>query len=334
MRSALLGAAFLALGIGAASSAHAQERLLFTSMAPAGGPHSAFFNAWARKVNEASNGALNIEVRDGNTLATMANGYERTIDGVVQIGWIQLALVAGQFPLSTLTDLPFMSDGTVNCSVAAWRLYKSGLVDAEYKDIVPLWFGCLGQNGLHFNKAPASNDSLANRKIRVASKLAGQMIEGMGGTPISLSPESLYEALQRGTIDGAVTSWPAFGPQKVGEVTNYHLEVPVGSTVTVFFMSKKRFGALPPAAQKAILDNAGEAQTRAMGEFILGQQNINRGTVSNDPKHKIVQLTDAETNVWQAKLAPLQDAWIKGNPGGDKAIEFYKKAHTDSTAGR
>lgn len=334
MKSVLAAVVTAVLYVIGSGVTFAQERLLLNSMAPAGGPHSAFQNAWAKRVTDASKGALVVEVRDGFTLANMSNAYERTMDDVIQIGWIQLALVSGKFPISTLTDLPFMSDGTVNCSVAAWRLYKSGLVDAEYKDIVPLWFTCLGQNGLHFNKAPTSNVDLGARKVRVASKLASQMVENMGGTPISMGPETVYESLQRGTLDGAVTSWPAFGPQKFFEVTNYHLEVPVGSTVTVFFMAKKKFDALPEASRKAIMDNSGEAQSRAMGEFINGQAVINRDVVAKDSKHQIVQLGDAETKIWQTKLAPLQEGWIKANPGGDKAIEFYKKAHADSAAGR
>src|SRR6478752_3137151 len=226
------------LCLGLATNADAQERLLLTSLAPAGGPHSTFYNAWAKKVNDASQGTLAIEVRDGFSLANFANSYERTMDDVVQIGWIQLALVAGKFPLSSVTDLPFMSDGGVNCSVASWRLYKSGLVDKEYEGLVPLWFGCLGQNGLHFSKPLANNDNLGGLKIRVASRLASQMVEALGGTPISMTVENVYESLQRGTLDGAVTSWPAFGPQRFAEVTNYHLEVPIGSTTTMFFMSR------------------------------------------------------------------------------------------------
>lgn len=335
MRSILSGVAALVIGICAASGADAQERLLLTSLAPAGGPHSTFYNAWAKRVNDASNGTLAIEVRDGFSLATFANSYERTMDDVVQIGWIQLALVAGKFPLSSVTDLPFMSDGGVHCSVASWRLYKSGLVDKEFEGIVPLWFGCLGQNGLHFSKALSANDNLGGRKIRVASRLASQMIEAMGGTPISMTVENVYESLQRGTLDGAVTSWPAFGPQRFAEVTNYHLEVPIGSTVSLFFMSRKKFDSLPDAAKKALMDNAGEAQTRAMGEFIAGQANTNRTPMLSDAKHKVVQLTPDQAKALEAKIAPIREAWIKERgTGGTEVIQAYQKAHTDSAAGR
>lgn len=320
---------------GLSSGANAQERLLLTSLAPAGGPHSTFYNAWAKKVNAASNGTLAIEVRDGFSLATFANSYERTMDDVIQIGWIQLALVAGKFPLSSVTDLPFMSDGGVNCAVASWRLYKSGLVDKEYDGLVPLWFGCLGQNGLHFSKPLAADDNLGGKKIRVASRLASQMVEAMGGTPISMTVENVYESLQRGTLDGAVTSWPAFGPQRFAEVTTYHLEVPIGSTASMFFMSRKKFDSLPEAARKALMDNSGEAQTRAMGEFIAGQANNNRTPMLNDARHKVVQLTPEQAKALEAKIKPIRDSWVsERGSSGDAIIQAYQKAHADSAAGR
>src|SRR5262245_4926958 len=132
-------------------AASAQEtRLFLTSLSPAGSPNSQFFNAWAKRVSDASQGTLRVEVRDGVTLANFSNSYDRTMDDVVQIGWVQHSFVAGKFPLSEITTLPFVSDDNVGCSAALWRLYKSGVIDVEYKEAVPIWFGCLGQSGLHF----------------------------------------------------------------------------------------------------------------------------------------------------------------------------------------
>ena len=216
--------------IAAVQAIPAQERLIVTSLSPAGSPNSMFFQAWAKRVNDASQGTLKVEVRDGTALANFGNTYVRTMDDVVQVGWVLHSLVAGKFPLSEVTNLPFMSDGHTNCSVALWRLYKSGALDSEYKDIVPMWFGCLNQSGLHFAKPISSNVNLGGLKLRVAGRVASQLVERMGGTPISMRGGGMYEALQRGTIDGVVTSWSAFEPYKLAEVTSYHLEVPLGTS--------------------------------------------------------------------------------------------------------
>ena len=116
---AVLIAAVLAVTTQPAASQ--ETRLILTSLSPAGSPNSIFFNAWARRTSEASRRTLKIEVRDGATLANFSNSYDRTIDDVVQIGWVQHAFVAGRFPLSEVSNLPFLTDESVDCSVALWR---------------------------------------------------------------------------------------------------------------------------------------------------------------------------------------------------------------------
>jgi TRAP-type C4-dicarboxylate transport system substrate-binding protein len=78
-------------------------RLFFTSMSPAGSSNSEFFNAWAKRVNDAAKGAIDVQVKDGVTLANFANVYDRVLDDVVQIGWGQQAFIRGRFPASDVT---------------------------------------------------------------------------------------------------------------------------------------------------------------------------------------------------------------------------------------
>ena len=172
---------------------------------------------------------------------TFITAYDRVSDDVVQIGWIIHALVGNRFPLSDVSGLPFLAEDNVACSAASWRLYQSGLLDAEYKDIVPIWFGCLTTNYLHWAKPPKQVDDLAGAKFRVPSKIAAQAIQLLGGTPISMTGGEMYEALQRGTVDGVVTSWAGFEPYKLAEVTTYHLEVPIAGISSMHFMSRKKF---------------------------------------------------------------------------------------------
>jgi TRAP-type transport system periplasmic protein len=331
IRSKLLGGGAAVLLV--AGGAAAQERLVFTGLVPDGGPHSRFYGDWVQRVNSASAGTLEVEIAFGATLANFGNVYERTMDDVVQIGWAQLALVGGRFPLTTVTDLPFMSDGGEACSTAAWRLYESGLVAGEFEGIVPLWFGCLGQNGLHLNQEPADPTALAGLQIRVASQLAGQAITAVGGTPVSMTVEQVYESLRRNTLQGAVTSWPAFGPQNLAEVTTHHLEVPLGSTLSMFFMSQARFDALPAEAQEALRANSGEAQSRAMGTFIAGLAGFSRGNIAQAANHTILDLSEAQLQAWSEALSPLRAAWIEATPGRDAVVAFYEAAHAAVVAG-
>ena len=333
MRSFGLAVAALALGFGIQAASAQETRLLFTSLSPAGSPNSQFFNSWAQRVNDQSGGALKIEVRDGTALANFGNSYDRVNSDVVQIGWVQPAFIAGKFPLSEVTNLPFMTDDDVNCSLALWRYYKSPVMAAELQDVVPIWASCLAQSGLHFAKAPRSDTELNGLKMRVAGKVPSQIVERMGGTPVSMTAESIYEALQRGTIDGMVTSWAAFEPYKFQEVTFYHVEVPIGSNPSMFMMSRRKYELLPPAARKALDDNSGEAIVREAAKHFAAQAARARAAVAQLPNHKIVTPPPAQLAALKEKLNPIVVDWAKERPGADKAVETFRQIYTQVKAG-
>ncbi|MFZ1067582.1 MAG: TRAP transporter substrate-binding protein DctP, partial [Pseudolabrys sp.] len=238
--------AVVAIAITPPPLSHAQQtRLIFASQSPAGTPNTVFYSNWANRVSEQSNGKLKIDVRDGETLSNFITAYDRVSDDVVQIGWIIHSLVGNRFPLSDVSGLPFLAENNVACSVASWRLYKSGLLDNEYKDIMPIWFGCLTTNYLHWAKEPKQTDDLGGAKFRVSGKVPAQAIQILGGTPVSMTGGEMYEALQRGLVDGVATTWAGFEPYKLAEVTSYHLEVPISGIPSMHFMSRKKFESLP-----------------------------------------------------------------------------------------
>jgi TRAP-type transport system periplasmic protein len=326
--------AVLTLGCGAQAASAQDTRLIFTSLSPAGSPNSVFFNSWAQRVNDQSGGALKVEVRDGATLANFGNSYDRVLADVVQIGWVQPAFVAGKFPLAEITNLPFMTDDDASCSMALWRYYKSPVMQAELKDVVPIWASCLAQTGVHFAKPLRSDTDLGGLKLRVAGKVPSQIVERMGGTPVSMTAESIYEAMQRGTIDGTVTSWAAFEPYKLQEVAFYHVEVPIGSTPSMFMMSRKKYETLAPAARMALDDNSGEVITREAAKHFSAQAQRARAAVVQLGNHKIVALTPAQLTIWEQKLTPIQADWAKDRPSADKAIETFREIYAKVKAGR
>ena len=120
---------------------------------------------WAEKINKEANGVFRIEVFDGAALANQGNIYNQVVSNVVQIGW-GLPSLAGKFPLLQVAALPYVSttDSEV-ASTALWRLYKTGLLDQEFDQIVPLKLIVFPQSGLQFRKRPPSLDNFDGLKL-------------------------------------------------------------------------------------------------------------------------------------------------------------------------
>ncbi len=326
--------AAIALSIAWAGSASAQTRLIFASQSPAGTPNTVFFNSWAQKINEAGKGAVRVEVRDGETLSNFMTSYDRVADDVVQIGWIIHSLVGSRFPLTDVNSLPFIGDDNRACSVATWRLYKSGLLANEYKDIVPLWFGCLTTNYLHWAKEPKQLDDLGGLKFRVSGKIPSQAVQILGGTPISMQAGEMYEGLQRGTIDGLATTWAAYEPYKLHEVTTTHLEVPLGGIPSMHFMSRKKFDSLPKEVQDLITANTGEEASATAGDYFASAAARARAPIASSDKQKILKLSPQQFETWKKKVAPVTETWIKDRPNGQQVYDTYVKFYNEAAAKR
>ena len=288
---------------------------------------------WAQRINEQGKGIIKIDVRDGYTLINHMNFYQRTHDNVVQIAWGIIGLIAGKFDKTNIIGLPYMSPKSEINSVAYWRLYKSGLLDDEYDEIVPLYVTGLPNSSFHFAKPLKSIDNFNGLKMTAGTKLLAAIVREHGATPISLPLPDYYEALQRGTLDGIMMSWTGFQPFKLAEVTKYHIETQLGGAPGAVFMMKKVYDSLPPEAQKIIQANSGEAQSRAFGAFWDRVQEETRKQVEATKGHTIVTLTPEQMAEWRKRDTPHIEEWIKSIPGGEKVYVKFAEIIKQVEAG-
>jgi TRAP-type C4-dicarboxylate transport system substrate-binding protein len=317
-------------------SVAAQETtLIFATTNPPAIPVNAqFLHPWAKRINEQGAGALKIDVRDGAVFANFTNFYGRVIDDVAQISWGLQAYVAGKFPRSNVVGLAFLYDKAEHGAVAYWRLLKSGLLDAEYGDIVPLMVTVFPQGSLHLAKPLRALDNLEGRKVLSGGKLGTDLLGKMAATPISLPLSEAYEALQRGTAEGIMVTFTAVLPFKLHEVTTYHVETLLGSTPGAVFMAKKRYDALPAGARRILGANSGEAESRAFGAFWDGEEARNRAAVHGMAKHTIVAPPPEQAARWRQAAAAVAEEWVKSTPDGEKVLARFRELLAEAKAGR
>ncbi len=103
-------AAAVAFGLGTqANAAETIELKLATFEPPHAFAASKVLKAWADKVNKDSGGRLNVKVFAGGVLGKPPQQYDVVKGGVADIAWTVLGYIGGQFPLSSVADLPFMT---------------------------------------------------------------------------------------------------------------------------------------------------------------------------------------------------------------------------------
>ena len=314
-------------GVSLAVPAHSQETtLIFATV----NPPSAHLTVnvlvpWAQRVNERGKGIVRLDIRDGLTLANLGNAYDRVLTDVVQIAWGTHSAVGGKFRKTEVIALPFVAPVSAEeGSVALWRLYKAGMLDSDYDEVVPLYLCQIANSGVQFSKPPKTLDTLAGYKMIVSGRIPGLSATRLGATPASISLNEMYEAIQRGTVDGVFTGWTAFQPFKLAEVTTYHVDVSLSGASGYVFMSKKKWETLSPAVRRVLEENSGEAQSKAFGGFWDRIAEETKAALKKDPKHTVVSLSPEQQKKWQEAITPVVAEWVKSTPDGEKVLSTYR----------
>ncbi len=322
----------LSLPLGRTASAK-EINLLFDIIGPTRSAAMAdALEPWAADVNKKAAGLIHVDVREGVTLATFENIYDRVLDDAIQIGWGMQNAVAGKFPLSEVPAVPLLVTSAQAGSVAFWRLYKTGLLDSEYNQIVPLATGMLGAGGLHLRTPLKSFDDLNGLKLIVAGQMQSKTVAALGGAPISIPLTDEYQAVQRRTVDGVVIGWGGVRAFKLEQVAPYHVDISIGTSISMVFMAKQKFDSLPPEAQKILIETSGEALSRQYGMAVDKEAAGIRDAVMAEPGQQTVAVPAAALAKWKAKAEPIVAEWAAGRKNGKEVLDKFRALYAEAEA--
>jgi len=311
-----------------------------------------FLNPWAKKVEEATNGKVKITMYPGQSLCKAKEVLEATAGGVCDIGWLCMGFYPGRFPLSSVISLPFLnlstagkidgrtlSPGAVNSRIFQ-ELYETfPKIQAEFSGVKVLFLHSSEPFPLFTNKPVRNMADLKGMKIRSLTGPESEMWKLLGASPILIPIPGVYEAAERGVIDGVSISLSAFLGYRLYEVFDYWIDV--GTCVTRFgvIMNLDKWNSLPPDIQKAIMSVSGMYGAEFAGEsawgFEVAEKTIAKVQEEGQTLEKI-SLEPGEFERWREIAGkPLWDKWVaqmevKGLPGQKildetlRLIEKYK----------
>lgn len=299
---------------------------------PVSNGHARMLAPWAKKVEDASQGKIKIEIFPSMQLGgTPPQLYDQARDGVADIVWTLPGNTPGRFPTTEVFELPFICArrGIVNAQ-AAQEFANAHLKD-EVKDVKLLSYWAHDHGLIHTNKAIATMDDLKGLKLRNPTRLAGEALKALGAVSVGMPVPQVPEALAQKVIDGAVVPWEVVPAIKVHELTKFHTEIPGSPTLYTasFFlaMNKAKFEGMPAELRQVIDAESGMAFARLAGAMwderaIAVSEDVKKrgntiSTISNDEKAK-----------WIKACEPVAAAWTEQvkakNVDGAKLIEAAK----------
>ncbi len=312
----LIAAAALLAGTAAAQ---AQEHVFklhhfLGEQAPA---HARMLEPWARQVEENSGGSVKIEIYPAMTLGGRPPELISQVrDGVVDLIWTVNGYTPGLFPRTEVMELPFVFENDIVAANLALReLYEAGDISEDYKGVEPMFLHVHAGQAIHTrDKEVRSPADMAGMAIRIPTRTGAWAIEALGANPVSMPVPDLPPSLQKGVVDAALIPWEIIPPLKIQDQTQFQIEghdqARFGTTTFQVSMNQARWDALPDEVKQAFRDASDEDFLREAGEVWRGADDFGIGLAVEAGNTHVV-LTEAETQAFREKLAPVVERWIE-----------------------
>ncbi|MCZ4330504.1 TRAP transporter substrate-binding protein [Castellaniella denitrificans] len=170
--------------------------------------------------------------------------------GAFDVASVQIGLAARDDPFLEGIDLAGIATNLADQRkvVDAIREEFDREVQTRFNSkVMTLW--PFGPQILFCKKAIDNMDDFKGTKVRTFTTSMASMIEGLGGSPVTLQYGEVYLALQRGVVDCGVTASSAGNGGKWPEVTSHLLPLAVSNAMQGHFINLDTWKQFTPEQQ-------------------------------------------------------------------------------------
>jgi TRAP-type C4-dicarboxylate transport system substrate-binding protein len=311
-------------------------QLTYSGFFPSSQIHGKLADSWCKEVEKQTEGRVKIAYYPGQTLTPAPQTYDGVLSGLSDIGFSILQYSRGRFPLMDFINLPLgYPNGPVDTAIIneVFERFKP----AELANVKVLYLHAHGPGVIHTRERPVHEmKDFQGLKLRSHGPTA-EMIRDLGGTPSALPMPDLYQALQKGVVQGGVWDLSASSDWKLAEVIDCSIVcTPIAYSLGFFVvMNKDKWAQIDPTDQKIIeeinakwLIKHGQAWQESDMQAIMTTLNLGKSIIGIEPK---------EAAIWKNAVQPVIDTYIKeteskGLPGKE-VIEYVDKRIQDAREG-
>ncbi len=305
---------------------------------------------WASEVEKRTGGKLKVQIFWLESLVKWKDALPGIQSGVADLAWVSSTYFPSQLPRYLMLDNLFnFGDDYVAALLALLdTVDNEPNLKAEFikEDIILLAPHISGHAPIGTKQALKSVRDLKGKSLRTYGGVRTDFYTGLGANPIFMSFSDMYEAMNRGTIDAlgdmAVVLSNAFKLQEV--VKFMYANNPPGfhgnggSLASGFYMSRKKFEALPKDTQKMFLDLRREYAIRYAQALMDDEDAIRNewrkksGVTFADASAADAQFILDAGNAANEQMFKKQEA--QGHKGVREVWAYYQKARSKYEAER
>ncbi|QQK76433.1 TRAP transporter substrate-binding protein [Salicibibacter cibarius] len=279
---------------------------------------------FAERIEEETDGRLEIDYYYSNQLAPEDQLLDALASGTVDMGghgpyWGDLV------PTNDALWLPFATQGEED----AMHLMR----ETEFGDIFEenmeeygakvLFYWPTSSQSLMTNEPIRSPEEMGDTNMRLPTGLYLDWFNDLDVAPSNIAATEMYEALQRGMMNGTIYPLYTLDTHNYHEVVDYATSPGiVDPIVCMTTISMESWEQLPNDLQETVLEVGEEMEEKA----IEGSQQLTEEALDTAVEHdvEVNELTDEEIEAFQESSTPLYEDFAEINEDTARMVEILE----------
>jgi TRAP-type C4-dicarboxylate transport system substrate-binding protein len=304
--------------------AMAQTKWNLPGAYPADNPHTVNLLAFAKDVNDATGGKLQVTVHPAASLFKAPEIKRAVQTGQAQMGEVLISLHENEDPMFGLDVVPFVATSYPE-ALKLWKASKPAIEKKLAAQGLMLLFAVpWGPQGIYTKKDINTLDDMKGLKWRAYNVGTSRIAEIVGAQPVTIQAAELPQALATGVVNAFMTSGSTGYDSKAWETMTHFYDTQAWIPKNLTFVNKAAFDALDKPTQDAILKAAAAAEPRGWklaeekAAWYLDQLKAN--------KMKVLPPSPALKDGLKKIGDQLTADWVKrAGADGEAVIAAYKK---------
>jgi TRAP-type C4-dicarboxylate transport system substrate-binding protein len=289
------------------------------------------FEIFMKEATSASDGQVTFDWYDSGTLLEADQLVPGLVQGVADVIFTTSSYISSTYPILGVYELPFQLDTypeqrramAYDSELRTFlndELRKRNLVSLGTMPTTFQWIWTVDQ--------PVTEPAdLKGLRIRVAGALEGRTLKALGASPVTMASAEVYEALERGTIDGVLSYIGTIPGRSLQEVLAYGTAAPFGDYSVDAYARADWFEALPRASRDALLE-AGRAYSEKGTDAMV---KVHEGEYLDTIRSAGVEITELDQQqraAFEQVVAPTYDEWrdeVGDDAAADKALDLLNR---------
>ena len=274
--------------------------------------------AFVDYVNEHGQGIIQIDYHHSGTLLNAGELLPGLLQGTVDMIFHTDSYLTGSLPILGAMELPYLyptRDGYIANSQRDTEMFE--LINRELaKQNVFMLATTAGfiEHLWTVERPIRTPDDLKGLRIRTAGLIESKFLEELGGSSTTLSSAELYEALERGTIDGLMSYVGTIPSRSLQEVVRYVNPGVFGSYGENIFLRLDRWESLPEEAKRILIEAAEIYETEGNDHIarvheeqywpLIREAGVEVVTLSPEAEQQFREVAERVWAWWQEQVPP------------------------------